>query len=180
MKVKIGKFYKSHSALRKINVQIESFDTWNLDHTLALVILPALLQLKQEKHGVPSEFADVGGEDYVEQASFDFYSETKDEAFEIGLKRWDVVLDKMIWSFQQLVLEDYTEKYFHGRRDFSFEKSSTSTYINPLTGKTEPAYGLVDKNPGQHWVDYAGLQEHERRIQEGLELFGKHFRSLWD
>jgi len=180
MKVKIGKFYKTHSALRKIDVQIDKFDTWNLDHTLALIILPGLLQLKEEKHGVPSDFAEVGGEDYGSQYSFDFYSETKDAAFDIGIKRWDEVLDKMIWSFNQLILEDYTDQYYHGERDFKFEKSPSGTYTNPVTGKIEPTYELVDMNPGQHWVDYAGLQEHERRIQEGLELFGKYYRSLWD
>jgi hypothetical protein len=39
---------------------------------------------------------------------------------------------------------------------------------------------MVDKNPKEHWYDHIGSQEHEKRIQEGLELFGKHFRDLWD
>ena len=58
MKVNIGKFYNP-SNRRKINVQIDRYDTWSLDHTLALIILPALIQLKETKQSVPHEFADV-------------------------------------------------------------------------------------------------------------------------
>jgi hypothetical protein len=39
---------------------------------------------------------------------------------------------------------------------------------------------MVDENPGEHWYDIVGHQLHEERIQEGLELFGKHLRDLWD
>jgi hypothetical protein len=62
MKVNIGKFPKKSTGKRKINIEIENQDTWNLDHTLALIIYPALLQLKATKQGVPSEFGDVGGD----------------------------------------------------------------------------------------------------------------------
>jgi hypothetical protein len=44
----------------------------------------------------------------------------------------------------------------------------------------EKAYEMVDENPGEHWYDHIGHELHEERIQEGLELFGKYFRSLWD
>ena len=72
MKVNIGKYPKGKGT-RKISVEINNSDTWNLDNTLAAIIYPALLQLKASKQGVPSEFSQVGGEDYVEQNSFDFY-----------------------------------------------------------------------------------------------------------
>ena len=44
MKVAIGRFPKKGNR-RKINVEIDNFDTWGLDHTLATIIYPALLQL---------------------------------------------------------------------------------------------------------------------------------------
>jgi hypothetical protein len=177
MKVKINKFPRK-SLDRKIDIQIEPFDTWSLDHTLALIILPALLQLKATKHGVPAEFAEVGGEDYSEQQSFDFYSETYTEAFEKGCDRWEEVLDKMIWSFQQLVSGDYDDKYHHGKGDYEFVESD-KTYPNPVTGKIEPTFQMINKNPNC-WYDIEGHKLHNERIQEGLELFGKYFRSLWD
>ena len=105
MKVKIGKYPKGLGH-RKIDIQIDGFDTYSLDHTLAKIIFPALIQLKATKHGVPNDFAMVGGEDYLDQQCFDFYRETHDDAFNIACSRWDDVLDKMIWSFQQIALEE--------------------------------------------------------------------------
>lgn len=179
MKVNIRKYPKGN-ADRKINVEIEKFDTWSLDHTLAHIILPALLQLKEEKHGVPSELVnDVGGEDWDQQDSFDFYKESHNEAFEIACERWNVILDKMIWSFEQLVKDDYDSLYHHGDAKFDWVKTD-KLYPNPVTGKMEATFQMVDKNPEEHWYDHVGHQLHEERMQEGFELFGKYYRSLWD
>jgi hypothetical protein len=179
MKVKIGKYPKGN-ADRKIEVDIERFDTWSLDHTLAHIILPALIQLKEEKHGVPSEVVnDVGGEDWNPQDSFDFYKETHNEAWDIAAKRWDEILDKMIWSFEQLIKDDYSAQYHHGTSEYDWIKSD-KTYPNPITGKIEPTWQMVDKNPDAHWYDSVGHQLHEERMQEGFDLFGKHYRSLLD
>lgn len=179
MKVKIGKFPKRGDS-RKIDVQIEKFDTWSLDHTLAIIIYPALLQLKASKHGVPSELVnDVGGENYSQQDSFDFYKESHNDAFEIACQRWDDILDKMIWSFEQLLKDDYSEKYHHGKSDWDFVESDKQ-YPNPISGVMEPTYQMVDKDPTSHWYDHVGQELHEARIQEGLELFGKYYRNLWD
>jgi hypothetical protein len=179
MKVNIGKFPKGPSE-RKVSVNIDHFDSWNLDHTLALIIYPLLLQLKETKNGVPSEFVnDVGGEDYVDQDSFDFYKESHKESFDEACKRWEEVLEKMIWSFEQLIKQDYTDQYHHGKMDFEWVKTDR-TVNNPITGKIEKTFQMVDKNPNEHWYDFEGHQLHEARIQEGLDLFGKHFRSLWD
>ena len=179
MKVKIGKYLKSEIGQR-FDIDIERHDTFSLDYTLALIILPALLQLKATKHGVPGDFvADVGGEDYIDQDSFDFYKETHKEAFDEKCRRWDEVLDKMIWSFQQIALESYEDKYHHGKSEYDFVKSDKQ-YPNPISGKMENTFRMVDKNPNQHWYDHVGHQLHEERIQEGLELFGKYYRNLWD
>ena len=179
MKVRLGKFYR-RSNRRNVNVEIEGFDTWSLDHSLALIILPALHQLKETKHGVPGQVVEnVGGEDWDPQESFEFYKETHNESWEVAAKSWDEILDKMIWSFQQLALEDYDSQYHHGDADYDWVKSD-KTYPNPITGKVEATYQMVDRNPDDHWYDHVGHQLHEERIQEGLELFGKYYRSLWD
>ena len=177
MKIDMKKFPKGNGN-RKITVQIDGFDTWNLDHTLALIILPALLQLKATKHGIPHEFAEVGGANHDMQSSFEFYTETHNESFEEGCKRWDAVLDKMIWSFQQLVLDDWESQYHYGEPKFDWEPSDP--FIDPVTGKSEDTFRMVDKNPDDHWTDIEGMRKHEERIQEGLELFGKYYRHLWD
>lgn len=178
MKVNIKKYPKGNNT-RRVSVEIEKFDTWSLDHTLALIILPALLQLKETKQGVPNEFGNVGGEDYSDQMCFDFYAESHKEAFEIKCKEWDEVLDKMIWSFQQIAFDDYDSKYHHGTPKYDWIKTDQKI-LNPLTRKVEDTYEMVDTNPNEHWYDHVGHMMHEERIQEGLTLFGKYFRALWD
>lgn len=178
MKVNIRKFPKGSSD-RKIDITIENFDTWNMDHTLALIILPMLIQLKETKHGIPNDFATVGGENYHEQLSFDFYAESHDDSFSDGCRRWEEALDKMIWSFQQIAIDDYDSLYHHGNIDFDFV-ATDKLYPNPVTGKMEKTYQMVDKNPNNHWYDHVGHKLHEERIQEGLDLFSKYYRALWD
>jgi len=178
MKVNIGP-YKKDDSHRRVDITIHKYDTWSMDRTLSHIILPLLIQLRATKMGVPAEFGDVGGADYDSQDSFDFYKEDHNWAFDQKVKEWDLVLDKMIWSFQQLCLEDYEQLYHHGKTEYDWVKDN-QTYTDPVTGKPEELYRMVDKNPEDHWYDYNGHILHEQRIQEGLELFGKYYRHLWD
>lgn len=155
MKVKITKFYKTG---QRIDVKIDPWDTWNMDHTLAHIILPMLIQLKNNKHGVPGEFADVGGSNHDFQESFEFYQESHDAAFEKMCERWDEVMDKMIWSFSQLVDDRYPELYHHGAYDV----------------------GNLGEESESRWYDSKGHDLHQKRIQEGLDLFAKYYLALWD
>jgi len=178
MKVNIGKFPKYTP--QKVKVNIDRFDTWSMDNTLAHIIYPMLLQLKDTKHGVPGVFVDdVGGEDYASQDSFDFYKETHQASWDIAAKRWDDTLDKMIWAFSQIIDDEWEQQYHHGKAKYDWVETD-SLYPNPVTGVPEPTYQMVDKNPDEHWYDSVGHRLHEERIQEGLELFGKYYRNLWD
>jgi hypothetical protein len=180
MKANLSRYPKGNGK-RRIDIQIDPFDTWSLDHTIASIILPALIQLKHTKHGVPSGFTDRVGGDFDNNLVFDFIKEDDTEVFNQLCDSWDDVLDKMIWSFLQLSIEDdYDNQYHHGKMEIAWEKLPDELHNDPVTGTKEPLYQMVDKNPGEHWYDHIGSQEHEKRIQEGLELFGKHFRDLWD
>jgi hypothetical protein len=178
MKIKTTKWGKT-TGRRKVKIQVDYWDTWNLDSTLAQIIYPCLLQLRATKHGIPGEFAEVGGASYEAQQSFDFYNDENGELFNQRCNEWDLVLDKMIWAFQQITEGNYEEKYHHGVGEYDW-KESDKLYPNPITGKMEKTFQMIDKNPNDHWYDYVGVQEHNRRIQEGLDLFAKYFRDLWD
>jgi hypothetical protein len=180
MKVNLSRYPKGNGK-RRIDIQIDPFDTWGLDHTLATIILPALIQLKNTKHGVPSGFTDRVGGDFDNHLVFDFIKEDDSAVFGQLCDKWDEALDKMIWSFLQISIEDdYDSQYHHGEMEIAWEKLPDKLHPDPVTGAMEPLYQMVDKNPKEHWYDHIGIQEHEKRIQEGLELFGKHFRDLWD
>lgn len=178
MKVNIRNFNKGPSE-RRIDVEIDKWDTYGMDHTASLIILPLLLQLKDSKMGVPNEFVERVGGDMDSNMVFDFITEDENEVFDKLCDKWTETIDKMIWSFQQIVDENYDSKYHHGKMDIGWEKTPKQ-YPNPVTGQLEYMYQMVDKNPGKHWYDYVGHHLHEERIQEGLELFGKYYRNLWD
>lgn len=178
MKINIGKFPKGQNP-QKVDVEIERHDTWNMAHSLAYIVYPMLLKLKEEKMGIPHDFSDAGGENYSDQKSFEFYEESHNWAFNEKCKEWDVVLEKMIWSFEQLIDEEWESKYHHGKHETEWKQCDTPMK-NPLTGKMEHMYQMIDKNPGGHWYDSEGHQLHMARMQEGFELFGKYFQNLWD
>lgn len=89
---------------RTIRVKIDKYDTWSMDHTLAYIILPMLKQLKESKHGAPyTDDKDVPKELRSTSAP------RKKNDWDIDdnhFKRWDWVLDQMIWSFEQKLSDD--------------------------------------------------------------------------
>ena len=111
MKVKIGKFPNhgpwsnwlydkfGYSPEQKVKVHIDPWDTWSMDHTLAPIILPMLIQLKVEKHGAPQvDYEDVPKELRPSKKEINAYNKdgTTDENF---FARWDWVMDEMIYAF---------------------------------------------------------------------------------
>lgn len=79
---------------RKIKIKIDKYDTWNMDDTLALIISPMLKQLKETQHGAGRvDNEDVPKELWAtQQPLYDV-----DENY---FKRWDWVLNEMIWAFE--------------------------------------------------------------------------------
>ena len=133
---------------RKIKIRIDKWDTWSMDHTLALIALPMLKQLKETNHGsvqvdledVPSEMRMTSTEDWNDQLVFDFYNDPELSKQNIQCDihdRWNWVMDEMIFAFEFIVDED---------------------------------------NRYSHKFDQAV----EDRVANGLKLFGKYYRGLWD
>jgi len=81
MKVRIGPYRKN----RAEKIEIEPFDTWSMDSTLAMIIHPMLVQLKETTHGYPSELTE---------------------------ERWNEILDEMIWAFEQKNKDDWQDNYY--------------------------------------------------------------------
>ena len=98
MKVEIGN-YPDAGEEQKIEVHIDKWDTWDMDHTLAHIVLPMLKQLKETKQGAPNVDAEdvpinlrPTEEDSLQYAKF---GESDPQFF----NRWDWVLDEMIYAF---------------------------------------------------------------------------------
>jgi hypothetical protein len=152
---------------RKIQIAIDNYDTWGMDSTLALIIVPMLKQLRDTTHGYPSDFMTDRSDWDGDQIAF------KDHGFEYpeetGFEEWQATLDKMIWSFEQLNIE-WRDQYQEGEIDFDF-----------VPCEDKPDFSEMVHGPKHTFVaDYDAIRKHEEKIQEGIDLFGKYFRGLWD
>lgn len=88
-------------------VKIDRHDTWSMDYTLAPIILPMLMQLKDTKHGAPF----VDDEDVPESIQ-SINAEPKENEWDVDsnhFKRWDHVLDEMIFAFARKLKDDVWE-----------------------------------------------------------------------
>ena len=50
MKVFIGPYPEGNDK-RQVEIQIDHYDSWNADHTIAMIAVPLLKQLQETKHG---------------------------------------------------------------------------------------------------------------------------------
>jgi hypothetical protein len=148
-------------------IKIDRYDTWSMDHTLADIILPMLRQLQTSKHGAPF----VDDEDVPEELR-STAAEPKENEWDADsnhFRRWDYVLDEMIWAFEQKVADDAESQFF----DHS-------------------AYNITDRAGRREWIDdinnsvsktkydEAGHRVWLARKANGFRLFGKYFEGLWD
>lgn len=98
--------------IKKDKIEIEEFDTWNADITLAKVIVPILSKLEKIKHGAPI----VDNEDVPENLRSE--EPTDGKASVTHFEKWDWVMNEMIFGFQFIL--DSEEAEF----DEIYERSS--------------------------------------------------------
>lgn len=108
MKVKIGNYPKTGQ--RKVKVKIHSYDLWNMDNTVALIVLPLLKALKEAKQGIPSvDYVDVPEDIRKIVETEQFKTEHPNSVYETAAhckEFWNYVLDEIIWSFECIVNAD--------------------------------------------------------------------------
>lgn len=96
---------------RKIKIKIDDYDVWNMDHTLALIILPMLKKLKGTKHGAPL----VDNEDVSENLHRD-QNLLPEQIDDFHFDRWNYVMDEMIFSFEHIVDDSWEDEFFQGNK----------------------------------------------------------------
>jgi len=131
---------------QKVKVRIDNYDVWGMDDTLALIVCPMLKLLKEHKHGSPY----VDNADVPEELQ---YIVTDDSDHDDTIhKRWDWVLNEMIWAFEQKARPGGWESDF-------YNISPNGNYISS---------------------DSVGMQKHQNRMSNGFRLFGRYYEALWD
>jgi hypothetical protein len=123
---------------QKVKVHINKWDTWSIDSSLAPIIHPMLVQLKATNHGYPANLAE---------------------------KKWDTIMDEMIWAFGQKCRDDWEGDYYEYRE------------LEPdeATNEMESLFSLK-----LVWEDREAREAHQKRMTNGFKLFGKYYENLWD
>ncbi len=140
---------------RKIKIKIHKYDTWNMDYTLSPIILPMLIQLKKTKHG--SGIVDL--------------EDVPDHLRAVTTEHWE---DQLNFPF-------YTKEYLsdvdlHTRYEWVLDEMIWA--FEQLSDPDNEEKFFTKKDPIK--IDKLGLENHWKRIENGLRLFGKYYRTLWD
>lgn len=153
-------------------VKIDHYDTWSMDHTLAHIILPMLKQLKKDKHGSPT----VDDEDVPEELRSTAAPAKKSDwdTDENWFKRWDWVMDEMIFAFECKVDDSWEDAFREGEIDWKTVPCAWDEKGKPTLYRSEDGPNHTYK------CDYEGMQVVHDRIQNGFRLFGKYYQGLWD
>ena len=180
MRVHIGKYpkYPKSEDDRKVSIRIDPYDTWSMDHTLALIIHPMLIQLKETKHGSPW----VDDEDVPEYLR-STAAEPKENEWDTDsnlFDRWDWVLSEMIWAFERIIKDDGDTYYY--------EKYADDEVIEPVY-----AYIIIEDGTTTERILFdeeslriSGKINREKHLafnerqKKALIMFGKYYRTLWD
>jgi hypothetical protein len=137
---------------RKVKIKLHPYDTWDTHHTLSLIILPIIKQLKVTKHGSPLvSDEDVPAELGIRSTDLP-PKENKYDWDDNCHKRWEWILGELEWTFEQLANSDLDDMFFKKTSD-----------------------DVLD-----YEIDHEALVKHNERIKRGLTLFGKNFLNLWD
>jgi hypothetical protein len=160
----INKYIDSRK--RKKKVRIDYYDVWSLDETLSTIIHPSLVELKKHQHGAPYTDDEDAPEEFRS-----YNAPPKENEYDSDghhFKRWQWILDEMIWAFEQDLI-NWEYQYRSGKSDYISEKSEMDGYFELKKG---PNHTLK--------YDWDGMKKHEERIKNGRRLFAKYYGGLWD
>lgn len=146
-----------------VYVQIDKWDTWSMDHTLAHIVAPMLVQLRDTTHS----FSTVDIEDRPEHLIGTLPALNSHGPDEFAEQAWEWVLNEMIFAFESKS-KDWEEQFHSGEVDRVF-KDLENGYIEWLEG---PNHTFK--------IDMEGMKKYQDRITNGFRLFGKYYENLWD
>ena len=91
-----------YTKLKRVEfVHIDKYDVWNMDETLAKIIHPMLVRLKETKQGSPKvDLEDVPEYLRPSDSQYNYYEEGKLDVY--FHDRWDYVVDTMIYAFNAI------------------------------------------------------------------------------
>lgn len=161
---------------RKMEIRIDRWDTWSMDHTLAHIILPMLKQLRDTKQGcayvddedVPENLRVKERQNYDDQKDLFDHEIIMDPQAWLVEHRWNYVLNEMIFAFEKKLDDDWEREFESGVSDLEWKKLEG--------GMSQLVHGPNHTKK----YDMEGRQRMQERISNGFRLFGKYYENLWD
>lgn len=151
---------------RNVKVHIDKWDTWSMDHTLSYIIAPMLKQLKDTKHGAPYTDDDDVPEELKSTSAAPKENEYDTDANHF--KRWDYILDEMIWAFEQHMLDDEPDFWIKEPEGMYFEPCEDNSNLSTMKYDKEGEF------------DQEAYNAYHVRKANGFKMFGKYYLHLWD
>ena len=146
---------------RREIVHIDHYDIWNMDNTLAMIILPMLEKLAADKTGTPGVYV----EDIPSWMLVEAYKENIDTVGPEHEKypsilfsdaAWQYVIKEMIFAFKQSCAEWSNEDCMESKLWDKYQRGDM----------TKSNWILLSRLNGE-------------RVQRGFVLFGKYFQNMW-
>ena len=157
-------------------VKIDYWDTWSMDHTLGVMALPMLRQLKATKHGSPMVDDEDVPESLRSTAAPAKENEWDTDAYHHD--RWDWVMYDMIFAFEHRLDDSWQDQFRSGEIDMVWVPVDRDGKAVP---KGEHKYYQMERGPKDTYqCDYDAIKVVEDRIANGFRLFGKYYQALWD
>jgi hypothetical protein len=126
----LQKIINSIEPARKIIIRTHNYDHWGADNTIAMIAVPILKDLRKAKQGSP--FVD---DEYVPD-HLKSTSCPKPKQYDIDdnfHKRWEWVLDEIIWSLEQASDDSWEEQFYkNGQYDKNGHKKYNDRINNGL------------------------------------------------
>lgn len=144
-------------------------DAWNLDGTLSPIILAGLKAFKEmDRHGLPSKaLKEMEKSGVIGKPDENFvYS---DEDMEKASVEWEIILDKMIYAFNTDNEPDISDY------DFTIKMVEKEKLPN---GSISMDFNVIGEAESKRYDE--DTKDNKERSEEGFELFGLYFSSLWD
>ena len=148
----------SHLA-KEITTDLKAFKKYNVNSVPGKMHFEVVKEFGYEEGKIPD----------------DKYKEINDEC----TKRWHEILDKMIWSFEEISLEHPNDPMMNTISEYherypQLPGESFEDFFNSKTNRPE-IWDVYDYEEVKRKTE-----EYHTRLEEGLHLFATWFENLWD
>lgn len=152
---------------QKLTIGFPREESWDFRHAAAKWMLPRLKYLRDNADGHPARIIEDNELDtsYLLEGDNPDYDKNWEERHKYGMEKWRGILDQIIWS-----LENHDNPPDPIKPENWDPRCKMIKYDN---GSTE--YQHFDK---RSW-DFSPIEEHDKKVKEGLKLFAEYYYDLW-